>query len=1458
MDVQQQFSLSTLRLTAPQDGSVILAPADIEVRIDLGPQPQPIVDWSLWIYEPAQGTKRIEGLSQPHLFRSLSAGSYSMLAEGHAANGEKFYSETIRFDVLLNTSPVEGADRFADRPTVMLPNSGAVNSAAATMESGEPDLQPPSKGSAWWRWTAPANGRVYFTLLGSQRAPWLELFTGSRLEELTLVAPDRERLPGDAAWQLEYSVSAGQTYAVRARENGSVNDLRDGGIIRWQASFVAAPENDDLAKRQPLDLVSGEISVSLAGATREPGEPFSMPASIWFAIVPSDAARFKANLCCGENAVLNLFRAGDASTFSSLVASGASIDIYLDAGQEYALGVHGPPSSDLKLRWERIPEPAIPPNDAFAVAQTIHEIRGRIALDNTRASLEPAEPPHSEIGGGQSVWFRFVAPENGFLEIMPRIDPAPTYARNPAVPVVAVYAGQDLASLALLGRGTADSGDPLVVPVEKGNHYRLAAASLIPNRAGPFWLDYAFHTPAANDLFVNASPLQGENVRIRGSTWGSGIEADEPAHNSTSGGRSVWWRWTAPRDGWVSLICTPGELVVYGGDTLPLLQRVSEVLPIGDRPVAQFLAEAGTSYSIVVVESLRVSIDYELELQMADIAFVQPAQNSLFTFPADPVIELAGVDAEGRPIARAWLFQNSHSLGELSSAPFRWKLADASPGYHVLRGIALNESNETRFLPPLFLQIRPANDDFKSAVVLAGHYVKLAGTCAGAGREPGEPNHHGNLDGNSVWYRWTPPADGNFVFTGSIPAVYAGQELMELIPLSMPMIVQAGRTYYLAVEGGSDFDLQFQLISLRITSPAPATIWNARDPLLLQISTTERPEQIVAIEFEAQLEAEGWQSIAAVASPPFQFLWENPFTGRIAIRAVARLRSGGEAGSLPLTVTVRPANDELAHRRVLSGTDLAVAVNFAGATSDSGSANDPADIWFSWSAPEDGVLHLSGVRLTVFDERGTLAGLVDWPEQRVVVRQNLEYVIRIRASGILYLNFVPRAVNDAFANRIVLSGNIVQVPASSAASTTEVGEPPHGPRSVWWTWTALAHGYLSAFRQSTSFAAYAGEDLAELTPLPAASPEFSAGTTWIVRKGQVCQIALIDPSGVETDISWRLSFQPISMNDDFADSAVLIGSSVFGRGDNRIATREANEPDHGVAGTTTQSLWWTWTAPSTGLASITLAAQFESAVAVYTGSGLLDLAPVALRPLGPGKVDFEAERGVTYQVAVSLRSGTPGECALALKQTGPPPNDLFSDAILLRENNAPTLGWTLDATREFQEPRHAGEFGGRSVWYFWEAPAAGQAIMTLRELKPPWESYSPRNLLAVYEGSVVSELRPVAAGVAQGTNQVTFASNPGQVFAIAIDTLFGSSLDFSIAVDFSPTPPPELRLEMIKSPTGSLLLQVLGGEQKPILLKTSTNLRDWEILRTYPMGVAIPLEILPHNMASFYKAEAAE
>ena len=131
-----------------------------------------------------------------------------------------------------------------------------------------------------------------------------------------------------------------------------------------------------------------------------------------------------------------------------------------------------------------------------------------------------------------------------------------------------------------------------------------------------------------------------------------------------------------------------------------------------------------------------------------------------------------------------------------------------------------------------------------------------------------------------------------------------------------------------------------------------------------------------------------------------------------------------------------------------------------------------------------------------------------------------------------------------------------------------------------------------------------------------------------------------------------LAAQGAPLNDAFAQATVLNGTSGTAAGWNLNATLEAGEPAH--AGTSGgKSVWWQWTPAASGTASFdTHGSGFDTALAVYTGSGVAVLAEAASNDNdgsagSASGLSFAATAGTTYRIAVDGKSAASGAVQLA-------------------------------------------------------------------------------------------------------------------------------------------------------------------------------------------------------------------
>ena len=284
--------------------------------------------------------------------------------------------------------------------------------------------------------------------------------------------------------------------------------------------------------------------------------------------------------------------------------------------------------------------------------------------------------------------------------------------------------------------------------------------------------------------------------------------------------------------------------------------------------------------------------------------------------------------------------------------------------------------------------------------------------------------------------------------------------------------------------------------------------------------------------------------------------------------------------------------------------------------------------------------------------------------------------------------------NDNFANAETITDRFGWVEGDNTEATKEPGEPNHagnpGGASVWYSWTAPSSGRATLNLCYAEFdsllAVYVGDDVVHLQQV-AADDNGCGEQSWLTfmaSAGVTYKIAVDGANGAAGyfELGWGLG----PSNDDFAAANELPGDSGSIDGDNRYATLEPGEPEHGPYGSA--SVWYRWTAPSTGPATFELCdSYFDTMVAVYTGSSVDGLTRVTQDdndcPNEYGaRVSFTAAAGQEYRIAVDGAYGDWGDLTLRWSRTILAPVNHGPPSILGR----PIDGAQLSAT--------TGQWGG--------------------------------------------------------------------------------------------------------------------------------------------------------------------
>jgi hypothetical protein len=241
--------------------------------------------------------------------------------------------------------------------------------------------------------------------------------------------------------------------------------------------------------------------------------------------------------------------------------------------------------------------------------------------------------------------------------------------------------------------------------------------------------------------------------------------------------------------------------------------------------------------------------------------------------------------------------------------------------------------------------------------------------------------------------------------------------------------------------------------------------------------------------------------------------------------------------------------------------------------------------------------------------------------------------------------------NDDFANaRDLGSGPTASASGTNRWATAEAGEPDHYPgipaiRSVWYRWTAPASGPVGVDTCGSDFdtilAVYRGSAVNVLGRVAfdddSCAPQSRA--RFFATAGTTYQIAVDGYGGDQGSIKLDLRPALSPSNDDFAN-AFDLGSELAASasGTTVDATPEPGEPNHWYELQAAASVWYQWTAATNRRVQIdTCDSDFDTVLAVYTGSALDALRPVARDDDWcdlASRVDFDATSGTSYRIAV--------------------------------------------------------------------------------------------------------------------------------------------------------------------------------------------------------------------------------
>jgi DNA-binding beta-propeller fold protein YncE len=333
-------------------------------------------------------------------------------------------------------------------------------------------------------------------------------------------------------------------------------------------------------------------------------------------------------------------------------------------------------------------------------------------------------------------------------------------------------------------------------------------------------------TPPTNDMFSNRFAIVGWTNRVNGHNFGATAEPGEPYHSGIPASQSVWWTWTAPSNGVVTLDTIGSSfrtvLAAYIGNSISNLTAVASDIGSGGHGASKcdFFVGAGTVFQIAV-DTYYPGISGWIALNLG----YTPARPPSITRQPRPESLLVGegayfyISAEGTaPLKYQWRREGGNLFGATDIDYFLSNAQTNQAGLYTV--VVTNAAGSVTSTPALLTVFTPPpNDMFSNRMSIVGLTNNTTGQNFGATKEPGEPDHAGNPGGDSVWWAWTAPTNGTVTIDtigssfNTLLAVYTGSSLSNLTlhasddqsggnntsQLSFPGV--AGTVYQIAVDG---------------------------------------------------------------------------------------------------------------------------------------------------------------------------------------------------------------------------------------------------------------------------------------------------------------------------------------------------------------------------------------------------------------------------------------------------------------------------------------------------------------------------------------------------------------------------------------------------------------------------------------------------------------------------------
>lgn len=384
------------------------------------------------------------------------------------------------------------------------------------------------------------------------------LDSNSNLKEVTFTTPFLWGESSSGTWQ----VKAADEWAI---VTGRLNKV---AITVYGSSSPVAPSNDNFDRATLLDGTTTSIATSNRGAGRQKGEVKHAGqqggGSLWWKIQPRSSGYLTIDtLGSSIDTLVGLYQGTGLDALTELAANddlSTSVKqsrisrFAIEPGNQYLLAVDGKNRARGAIRLNLKLE-AGPLYDKFVDAKPISANSWSETRSNVGYSAETGEPAHAGVGpAARSVWYLWTPQVSGTATLNTLGSTLDTR--------LGVYLGTAINGLSQVASNDNDAGrisSRVQFGVRAGQSYSIAVDGK-NGAAGNFTLTGTLDSNSVapsppNDGFASPIAITGAPLRVSGSNLNATRQTGEPA-----GTTSVWYQWTAPKSGVVT-VSTEGSLI---------------------------------------------------------------------------------------------------------------------------------------------------------------------------------------------------------------------------------------------------------------------------------------------------------------------------------------------------------------------------------------------------------------------------------------------------------------------------------------------------------------------------------------------------------------------------------------------------------------------------------------------------------------------------------------------------------------------------------------------------------------------------------------------------------------------------------------------------------------------------------------------------------------------------------